>query len=112
MQYREYKTNNEWQGLLPHDPAIEPRFCGFESPVYGIRAGAKLLINYQNKYHLNTVKGILTKYVPQIENNTDSYISRVCDKLGVEPNEPIELADKAEIIYSAVRLFGKKSGHK
>lgn len=95
----EYKANNKWQGMLEHDPAIEPRFCRFESAVYGIRAGAKLLINYQNKYHLNTVRGILTKYAPQIENNTAGYIQRVCDKLGVKPDQPIELTDKALALF-------------
>lgn len=45
----DYNPANKWQGQLPMDKVIEPRFCRFESPEYGIRALMKLLSTYHKK---------------------------------------------------------------
>ncbi|HGY2308601.1 TPA: structural protein, partial [Pseudomonas aeruginosa] len=37
-----WSARNNWQGQLPHDPQIEPRFCRFDTAHNGTRALAKL----------------------------------------------------------------------
>lgn len=89
------RWGSNWQGLIPQEKRTDKDFCQFRSPDYGLRAVVKLFFIYRDKYGLNTVESIINRYAPPNENNTKGYISRVCDKLGVEPNEPIELTDKA-----------------
>ncbi|MER5002585.1 structural protein, partial [Providencia stuartii] len=79
----DYNKANNWKGQLPHDPSIEPRFCRFESPVYGIRALMALLRTYQRKYGLKTVSGLIDRWAPTNENNTRAYINGVAKELGV-----------------------------
>jgi hypothetical protein len=92
----DHNPANQWQGLLPHDPKIEPRFCRFESPEYGIRALFKLLKNYQRnpKLQLKTIRQIISRYAPSNENNTESYISFAANKVGVSADAAISTQDK------------------
>lgn len=85
------RWGSEWQGLLPESEITDRSFCQFVDPVYGIRAIVKVLFTYKNKYKLNTIEGIINRYAPPNENNTQGYIQRVCNKLGVQKDEPIEL---------------------
>ncbi|HDF2344629.1 TPA: structural protein, partial [Morganella morganii] len=39
----DYRPANNWKGQLPYDKSIEPRFCRFSAPEYGIRAIIALL---------------------------------------------------------------------
>ena len=43
-----------WQGLNPNGRNIDSAFCVFESPVFGIRALAKVLINYKKIHPTNS----------------------------------------------------------
>ena len=53
-----------WQGLNPNGRIIDPAFCVFTAPIYGIRALAKVLINYKKIHGLNTVRQIVSRYAP------------------------------------------------
>lgn len=81
-------ATNKWQGLAA-DQSSDPRFCVFTTPVYGIRALARLLIAYQDKYGLNTVRKIINRWAPPKENDTGAYVTQVADALVVNPDAPI-----------------------
>lgn len=92
----DYNPNTKWQGL--DDPPIEqgvpkPRFCRFKDATYGIRAIARLLITYQDKHGIDSVQGVINRWAPAVENDTDAYINRVAKKMGVKPREVIDLHD-------------------
>ncbi|WP_201447539.1 structural protein [Photorhabdus australis] len=97
----DYNRFNDWLGQLPLDPKIEPRFCRFESPEYGIRALFKLLQNYQRKHNLNTVREIINRYAPQHENHTENYIQFAAKKVGVSANDRISTQDKITLFALA-----------
>ncbi|WP_387467160.1 structural protein [Photorhabdus sp. RM323S] len=97
----DYNRFNNWQGQLPYDQKIEPRFCRFESPEYGIRALFKLLQNYQRKHNLNTVREIINRYAPPNENNTESYIQFAAKKVGVSADDRISTQDKITLFALA-----------
>ena len=78
-----------WNGLS--DTQNDDRFYQFISAEYGIRAIAKILRTYQSKYGINTVRGIISRWAPPTENNTESYIQAVSKTLGVIPDEPINV---------------------
>ena len=81
------KTGDAWQGLADIQP--DSRFFTFSDPVYGIRALAKIIRNYRDRYGLNTVQGIINRWAPPVENNTSAYVRAVAAKVGVAPTEPL-----------------------
>ncbi|NHB92958.1 structural protein [Photorhabdus cinerea] len=84
-----------WQGLVPGSQRTDKSFCQFASPEYGIRAIIKILQNYHKKYGINTVSGIISRYAPPNENNTEGYVNRVCKDTGVTCDQAINVFDRA-----------------
>lgn len=85
-----YSAANNWQGQTGQDDA---GFSIFDTAQNGIRALAVVLKNYQNKYGLNTVQDIISRWAPSSENDTAAYISDVADRMGVAPNAALNLND-------------------
>lgn len=75
-------TGSYWEGQTGTDGS----FAIFAAPEYGIRALARLLMTYENKHKLTTVRGIINRYAPSVENKTDSYIEHVASALGIDPD--------------------------
>lgn len=88
------------------------RFSIFKSPEDGIRAMDRLLNVYNTKYGLNTVSGIIHRWAPPNENQTNEYITFVSKETGFSPSETINFDDKnqrAKLIKSIIqRENGKK----
>jgi len=78
----DFNPRNKWIGQVGIEPAGNPpRFAVFESHEYGIRAIAMLLQTYQDRHDLTTIRGIINRWAPNNENNTNSYIRFVDDFL-------------------------------
>ena len=75
----------DWQGLKKDGKSQDPSFCVFATPVWGIRALAKVLINYKRIHGLNTVRQIISRYAPPNENQTTAYVQTIARQLGVLP---------------------------
>ncbi len=84
------KSTISWQGKVE---GTDTSFETFVTPEYGIRAGAKVLMTYQSKYALKSVREIINRFAPPIENNTDSYIKHVASVLNVDEDEPINIKE-------------------
>lgn len=87
----DYNPANKWQGQLPHNPALEKRFARFDTPENGIRALGKLLLTYQRKHGLRTVKAIISRWAPSVENDTAAYVRAVEANTGTKPGAEIDL---------------------
>jgi len=77
------KTNIQWQGEVP---CQDVRFECFESPEKGIRAIVKNLDSYILKHKLTTLDGIISRWSPPNENNTEKLkrnITRNLTRAGV-----------------------------
>lgn len=72
---------------------VEKRFVRFDTPENGIRALGKLLLTYQRKHGLKTVKTIISRWAPSIENDTDAYVRAVEAKTGTQPGADVDLTD-------------------
>lgn len=48
------RHSDQWKGLTPEQP--DPDFCTFSTPEYGIRAMGVILLNYQRKHGLKTIR--------------------------------------------------------
>lgn len=93
------KSSIKWDGEAE---GTDPTFETFKTYSYGIRAGAKLLVNYQRLHGINTVEGLIHRYAPSHENPTGAYINHVAKAVGVAPDEPIDV--KANL-YKLVRAI-------
>ena len=83
-----------WDGLAAD--GTDERFCEFVAPEMGIRAACKIFITYKNKYGITTLEGLIARWAPPIENDTEAYINNVCKWSGMERDE--------EITYDATTL--------
>jgi len=71
------RIGDKWQGLVMSMERKDADFCEFKDPTWGIRALAATLITYQDRYKINTIDGIIKRWAPPIENNTQEYINAV-----------------------------------
>ena len=77
----------------PGYAGTDGRFARFETPEHGESAMHGLLQNYQ-KQGITTPAGIIGKWAPPSDgNDTNSYVAQVAKKLGVSPNDPIDVTD-------------------
>jgi len=91
-------TGINWQGAVGSDG----EFVRFESETMGIRAAARILKTYRDKYGLNSVAEIVARWSPPSENDTTSYIDSVAAKIGISRNETLIDADYPELIKAMI----------
>lgn len=87
------RWGDEWKGLVPENQRTDKSFCQFKSAEYGIRAMIIILRNYQRKHGLSTISGIINRWAPTNENDTQSYINSVAKATGVDPDQRIDTSD-------------------
>lgn len=80
-----------WVGMSSEQ--TDPRFIVFRTPEYGIRALAKTLLTYQAKYKLDTIREVIGRWAPPVENDTGAYAEHVAELLGVSEDSRISLSD-------------------
>ena len=104
------RQGSNWQGLNPNSRNIDPAFCVFTSSVYGIRALAKVLINYKKIHGLNTVRQIISRYAPPNENQTTAYIQSVAKQLGVVPDTIIDIEERGVLTVFIKAIIRMENG--
>lgn len=85
------EKGQDWQG--EGDSNLDSRFEVYSDVVFGIRAGAKILMSYAGR-GVNTVEKIISTWAPPIvngkkENDTEAYINFVCKKTGFDRKKTI-----------------------
>ncbi|RQW61036.1 structural protein [Vibrio viridaestus] len=94
------KASFSWVGEVSQDNA---GYVIFDTAAHGIRAMYRVLLTYRNKYGLNTVKGIINRWAPTSENDTQSYINHVASVLGVSVDTPLVLAQYPALIKVIIK---------
>jgi hypothetical protein len=82
-------SSSPWHGKL--QPSRDPDFETFDTPENGIRALARIILNYYRYYGLNTVTAVINRFAPPSENPTAAYVTAVCEQTGFDPDSPIDL---------------------
>lgn len=85
------RSSDPWQGLAERQGDVE--FFTFKSPIYGIRALARTLITYQDKHGLSTIRQIIGRWAPPVENNTNAYVRAVADATDLDADQMLDLHD-------------------
>ena len=82
------RSKDKWKGL--RSVQADASFCQFETLEWGWRAAFYLLTRtYYHKYRLFTIRAIISKWAPPMENKTEAYIANVSRLTGIGPDEPI-----------------------
>ena len=84
-----YSKNNNWLGQI----GSYRGFCEFESSDYGLRAAMLIIERYIVVYRKRFVRGIINRFAPSVENNTEAYVRYVqtcLERAGFDSNSPIE----------------------
>ena len=98
-------TKTEWQGEVTDSQEFEV----FESPEYGLRALMKLLISYNKKYGLDTVRSLINRWAPPSENDTGSYQEHVAKVLCLGVDDVIKL-NRSTLIKIAKAIVRHENG--
>ena len=93
----------DWDGLN-EDQSKDEEFSQFSTPEYGIRAMFKILKTYDNKYNLNTIEGIINRWAPPIENDTESYIDFVSSKVEKDRSEVLDQEDYILLVEAIIHM--------
>jgi len=94
------KSADDWLGLS--DNQDDPSFFVFTEPVYGLRAIAKIVLKYQRKCGLDTVRKIIDRWAPPTENDTASYAEAVAHDIGISPDEHVDFVANRNRLVSLV----------
>ena len=95
-----YSKNNRWFGQYGQNKG----FVMFSSLDCGIRAMIIILRNYR-KFGLNTIKGIITRFAPSTENDTDAYLRFVAKETQILLDQKLESEDQYVRLMYAMSLF-------
>ncbi|MBK8246192.1 MAG: hypothetical protein IPK85_02115 [Gemmatimonadetes bacterium] len=86
------QSSVQWAGMAPEQ---DGPFVRFATPEAGIMAMSKNLDSYARRHGLTSIEGIVNRWAPPSENNTNGYVKRVADAMGVDPTQPLNLSDPA-----------------
>ena len=112
------RTSDRWLGMAP-DQSSDPRFVVFIDAEHGIRALMRLLINYQERHGLKTIRQIITRWAPPkgrdqngntYEQNTEAYIRAVCRDVGVGDDDELNLLDRGVMDLLARAIVRHENG--
>lgn len=97
------RNKTKWQGMAK-DQSGDARFVVFTTPQWGIRALMRTLMTYQTQYKLGTVRKIINRWAPPVENDTGAYVEAVAEAVGVGPDAKIDV-DEASIALPLVKAI-------
>lgn len=83
------RNADPWQGLADRQGDVE--FFTFKTPIYGIRALARTLIAYQDKHDLRSIRQIISRWAPPVENNTNAYVRAVAADTTLDADQSLDM---------------------
>lgn len=96
------KSQIDWIGEID---GSDESFETFDTMENGIRALGKLILNYDKKYGLRTIQGIIDRWAPPTENNTDAYVAAVAARVGVSASTELDLRNQhtlSKLVYAII----------
>ena len=100
-----YDPANDWQGQICKD---DDGFAIFESPDYGLRAGDRILENYDDLHGIDTISEITERFAPASDDNDpEAYADFIASRTGMGANQRIDLSnpDTRQSILTAQSAF-------
>jgi len=95
----------KWKGEVesPTDKDFEQFTCMH----YGLRAGFIILQRYIERYHLDTITEIISRWAPSTENATRQYIAAISARMGISQLEKLSFNNQKQMValVDAMILF-------
>lgn len=89
----------KWQGKVT--PSNDPVFETFQTPEYGVRALAKIILS-DSVQGINTIHKIIGRYAPAGDfNDTEAYEKAVCEHIQVNADDVLDV-DHYDTMYALV----------
>ena len=90
------RIGNTWFGevCMPTDTEFEQ----FSEMRYGVRAAFILLCRYIERYKLNNIAKICTRWAPKSENDTIKYIETVSKVSGIDVTQRLKFRDRMDML--------------
>lgn len=85
------------QSVVQSDDA----FVQFQSPLYGIRAIARILRSYERR-GINTLGEAIDRWAPPNENNSQAYVSDVCQRCHVPADTLVNFEIVMPLVVKAI----------
>ena len=104
------RIGNQWQGEV-EDPT-DPDFEQFKCMHYGLRAGFILLRRYIERYHLDNISAIISRWAPASENNTRHYIEVVSDMAEIGVLDRLDFNNSSQMIRRVDAMIYVENGQK
>lgn len=102
------RSKDRWRGLCLSQ--TDPDFFQFKTPEDGLRALMIVLKNYQKRHGLKTVRGIVARWAPPLENDTNGYVAAVCDSICVRPDSAIDLEKPGVLVALSRAIVRHENG--
>ncbi|WP_225768494.1 structural protein [Inquilinus sp. Marseille-Q2685] len=114
----ERNSVNKWQGRISdadYRNSTEYRKNGgrfevFSTVEWGIRALAVLLIAYQDRHGLRTVRGVIARWAPGHENDTGAYVDQAVKLTGFGPDAMLDLHSYGHIAPLVKAIITHENG--
>lgn len=96
-----YNSAIDWVGQVGKDDA---GFVIFKSADFGIRAAGRLMRTYKKKYKLNSIEGIVRRWAPESENDTQNYIRQVTRLTGLSSSKKLSERDYCKLANAMIQM--------
>ena len=90
-------------------PSQDRAFKQFESMAYGYRAMFVLLDSYRRNGY-KTLRQMINRYAPPIENYTDKYIDFVAENAYISPDVPLNTSDHDTMLLVVSAMSRMENG--
>lgn len=94
------------------EQSSDSAFRQFKSIEWGYRAMFVLLRTYVVRHKCCTLRQIINRYAPPVENHTNNYIRRVADATHLSPDEPVSITDGAMMMAIVAAMSEVENGVK
>jgi hypothetical protein len=89
----------QWQGAAYMQD--DPRFIHFVAPEWGFRCAARILLHHY-RTGMITVRELINNWAPPVENPTTAYVLDVSQRMGVQPDDVINLPRQLPDLLKAI----------
>ncbi|WP_099608357.1 virion protein [Vibrio coralliilyticus] len=98
----------QWNGESPLD--LDKSFEEFTHPVYGFRAGARVLRSYYRQGY-KTLSQMIHRFAPPNENDTSLYVKHVSQWTGIGENQIVDVTDQEQLAKLLHAMSRKEVGN-
>lgn len=93
-------------------PSRDPDFKQFESIEWGYRAIFVTLNTYRRKYGLRTIREMISRWAPPVENHTEAYIRAVTARTGFSADAVLDTRSRQQMIPLIAAMSEVENGVK